>query len=187
MDDERIYSLQVFLLRDRKVPITVTYTSTSKVLHLKSQIQHQLNIPIEQQKLLFGAVELQNDRIVMTYQLQYQTTLFLVLQQTSSSLVEYDTLHTNFVRSSPSPIPSTSLTDIPLHYGEGNEDIQNIEMYVWCHKYEHIPLVVGEDEDPLPHQVFSLSSERERRSYIYIYKVKKVKILLIKRMKMYIK
>lgn len=60
--------------------LTLEYKPKESVIEFKQRVMHQEGIPIEQQRMIFAGVQLENDRLLSDYNVKEESTLHLVLR-----------------------------------------------------------------------------------------------------------
>lgn len=60
-----------------RTPITVIVPAESRVRTVKEEIEKQLKVPVKEQRLLYGGLQLEDKRSLQEYDIQTESTLLL--------------------------------------------------------------------------------------------------------------
>src|SRR3989338_2020976 len=112
----------------------VNYPSNATVRQVKVLLHRLTDLPVEQQRLLFGGTLLEDSRKMQSYPLQQGTIVFLVLSKDTLPLPQ---TASSWERAAYIQLPEITLPPFTLPFGG---DLTRADMYVWCTRHMHLPI-----------------------------------------------
>ncbi|CAI9726747.1 family [Octopus vulgaris] len=72
------WKMQIFIMTWESRTITIEVHTSDTIENVKAKIENHQGIPPDQQHLLYNGKELENDKTLFDYEIENQTTLYLV-------------------------------------------------------------------------------------------------------------